>query len=161
LPTFFGDLKSQYEVPLGKEIELVWDCPPALPVLRTDQTKLTRILHNLIDNAIKFTDRGRVVVSARQSENQSLTFQVSDTGAGIPQGSLPAIFEMFRQLDSSKTREHEGVGLGLFVVKKLTDLLGGRIEVNSELGVGTTFTLTLPAGTDSGAVLDVYSARDA
>jgi len=152
LLTFFGDLKSQYEVPLGKEIELVWDCPPALPVLRTDETKLTRILHNLIDNAIKFTDRGRVVVSARQSENQSLTFQVSDTGAGIPQGSLPVIFEMFRQLDSSKTREHEGFGLGLFVVKKLTDLLGGKIEVESELGIGTTFTLTFPACADSGAV---------
>ena len=73
-----------------------------------------------------------------------LEFKVSDTGVGIPQEKLPLIFEMFRQLDSSSTRRYEGVGVGLYIVKKFTELLGGNIDVQSEPDKGSTFTIRIP-----------------
>ena len=113
--------------------------------VETDSAKLTHILQNLINNAIKFTDEGVITISARHvPEAQALEFKVSDTGIGISKDSLPIIFEMFRQIDSSVTRAYGGVGLGLFIVKKLTQLLGGRVEVESEIGRGSTFTVTIP-----------------
>jgi len=71
-------------------------------------------------------------------------FKIVDTGIGIEQEKLPFIFEMFHQLDSSETRNHGGVGLGLYIVKKYTEVLGGRIQVTSELGKGSAFTVTIP-----------------
>ena len=139
------DLRSTYEVFLEKKISLAWDYPAELPVMRSDGVRLKHILENLINNAIKFTERGAVTISARYlSDIKTVQFKVADTGIGISTELLPSIFEMFRQADSSETRVHGGVGLGLYIVKRFTELLGGWVEVESEPGKGSTFTVTIP-----------------
>jgi signal transduction histidine kinase/HAMP domain-containing protein len=159
LPDLIESLKSHYTAPLGKEIELAWDCPRDLPVLKTDASKLKRILHNLVDNAVKFTVKGRVVVSLRRlAEKESLIIEVTDTGIGIPAHALPTLFRKFHQLDSSATREHEGIGLGLYIVKRLSDLIGAKIEVSSKLGVGTTFKVLLSSLPNDAASVDIDGA---
>jgi signal transduction histidine kinase len=116
-----------------------------LPVVTTDVVKLKSILENLVNNAIKFTDAGNVLISARHlPENGTIKFKVTDTGIGIPREEIPLIFEKFHQADGSQTRAFGGVGLGLHIVKKYSELLGAQIEVESEQNVGSTFTLTLP-----------------
>ena len=153
LVNFLDELKSRYSYPLGKDITLSWQYPADLPAINTDRAKLATILQNLIGNAIKFTDRGAVSLSARfVAELGSIEFTVADTGIGIAKESQAVIFEMFRQLDSSNTREHEGVGLGLYIVKKLAGLIGARIILESAAGQGATFTVTLPVG-NGGATL--------
>jgi signal transduction histidine kinase len=138
-------LKLEYKVPIDHEVVLSWECPLDIPVVRTDELKLKRILKNLIENAIKFTKRGHIRVSARHVvEASSIQFDVVDSGIGIPAESLTGIFEIFRQADSSETREFEGVGLGLYIAKELTTMIGGQISVESELGRGSTFTVTIP-----------------
>ena len=139
---FLFELKSGYEILSKKEISLHWDIPPSLPIVWTDGEKLKHVLQNLVNNAIKFTETGGVTFSAR-SFSESIEFKVKDTGIGMPQDMLPSIFQMFRQLDSSSTRSYGGSGVGLYIVKKFVDLLGGKIEVESVLGEGSTFTITL------------------
>ncbi|HTN71578.1 MAG TPA: GAF domain-containing sensor histidine kinase [Methylomirabilota bacterium] len=142
-----ADLKGRTVVPVGKDIETVWQWPTSLPRLRTDREKLTQALEHLIDNAVKFCNRGRVVISAEGTSKPSMVkFAVADTGIGIAPEALPFVFEKFRQSDSSTTRRHGGVGLGLYIAKKFIELLGGELDVRSQLGVGTTFTVSLPAG---------------
>jgi signal transduction histidine kinase len=136
------ELKALYDAPLDKNLALVWKYPPSLPTLVTDDGILIHVLRKLIDNAIKFTKAGTVTVSARVNGN--FEFQVSDTGVGIPEESLPVIFDIFKQVDSSSTREFSGAGLGLYIAKKFTELLGGSIEVESAVGKGSTFIFTLP-----------------
>ena len=140
---FLVEVKSGYEILSKKEILLEWNVPSRLPILRTDGEKLKHVLQNLINNALKFTENGSVTVSAECS-SEFIEFQVKDTGIGMPQDMLPSIFQMFRQLDSSSTRSYGGSGVGLYIVKKFVDLLGGKIEVESTLGEGSTFTVTLP-----------------
>ena len=126
-------------------IRLNWDFPPDLPVFKTDSKKLKLIIQNLVNNALKFTDRGHVTVTVRHDpEAKIIEFKVTDTGVGIPKDALPIIFDMFRQADSSETRNYGGVGLGLYIVKKFTELLGGNIGVESVLSKGSTFTLQFP-----------------
>jgi signal transduction histidine kinase len=145
LGDFFEELRVTYDVSLGKELALIWDYPSNLPEVETDGDKLGHILHNLIDNAIKYTDKGSVIVSARHLPNiSSVEFKVADTGIGIPEEALPFIFEMFQQANGSETRSGGGVGLGLHIVKKFTELLGGKIDVQSELNKGSIFTVTIP-----------------
>ena len=115
-----------------------------LPTLHTDPLRLQQILLNLGGNAIKFTPQGRVTFTVAPGP-EGLTFSVRDTGIGIPAAALPTIFDKFRQVDGSTTREHEGTGLGLSVSRSLAHLLGGEIEVESRPGEGSTFTLHLPA----------------
>ena len=136
-------LQGTFDALPKKEVLLTWDVSSELPMVATDGDKLTHVLQNLLHNAMKFTDEGRVTLSARCVENY-VEFKVKDTGVGIPQEMLPVIFEMFRQVDSTKTRCHSGVGVGLFIVKKFTDILKGKVEVESTPGFGTTFTLTIP-----------------
>ncbi len=144
LSCFLDDLRSAYEVPLGKELTLNWDYPSNLPVMKTDGEKLRHILQNLINNAIKYTEKGYVKISARSlPEEKRAEFKIADTGIGIPKESLPAIFEMFRQVDGSRSGPTGGVGLGLHIVKKFTELIGGQIDVKSEPGKGSTFTVTI------------------
>ena len=145
LSKLLDGLKSAYEVGVKKDLKLHWEYPSDLPSIDTDGDMLKRILHNLIDNAIKFTEKGWVKISARLvAEEGAVAFEVVDTGVGIARENIPLIFELFRQIDSSKTRAYEGVGLGLYIVKKHTELLGGRVNMKSEIGRGSAFTVSLP-----------------
>ena len=140
-----AEVRAFYDYPLGKDVKLIWEFPPDLPTLRSDRGKLTHILENVINNAIKFTDKGSVTISAQYSAAKKwIEFKIADTGIGIPNDQLPLIFERFRQLDGSDTRPYGGVGLGLYIASQYTAILGGTIQVDSKLGQGTTFTLRIP-----------------
>ena len=145
LSDFLDGIKLVYDIPLDKGVTLRWEYRADLPVVTTDVVKLKSILENLINNAIKFTNAGYVLISARQlPKNGTIEFKVTDTGIGIPRAAIPLIFEKFQQVDGSQTRAFGGVGLGLYIVNKYTELLGAKIEVESEQNVGSTFTLKLP-----------------
>jgi len=145
LGEFLDQFRSDCIAPQGKELILNWDYSPSLPTVTVDGGKLKLILANLIDNAVKFTEKGRVTVSARHIlEANALVFNVSDTGIGIPNEMLSTIFEKFYQVDSSETRPYGGVGLGLYIVKNFTELLGGKVEAESAPGKGSSFTVTIP-----------------
>jgi PAS domain S-box-containing protein len=139
------DLVQLYNVPLKKEVQIFWNYDDNTPNIFTDGVKLKQILQNLVNNAIKFTDQGHVTISVRPvPEKRSIEFEIADTGIGIPDDRLPVIFEKFVQGDSSENRAYEGIGLGLYIVKQLTELLGGSIEVKTEVGKGSVFTLIIP-----------------
>jgi signal transduction histidine kinase/CheY-like chemotaxis protein len=131
---------------LGESVRLVFDDPHDIPMLYGDESKVSQILRNFIANALKFTERGEVRVSARWNESdKTITFSVADTGIGIAEADQSKIFEEFTQLDNPVQRKFKGTGLGLPLCRKLTTLLGGTIGLQSELGVGSTFYLTVPA----------------
>ena len=124
-------------------VTFAWELPPQLPALRSDAVKVKVVLKNLIHNAIKFTDRGRVSVRLTTHAGR-VEFAVTDTGIGIAPEQQATIFEPFRQVDGSSTRNYGGVGLGLYIVQRLVDLLGGGIALDSEPGRGSTFRVWLP-----------------
>jgi signal transduction histidine kinase len=132
----------------GRPYKVQFDIPRDIPPIETDWGKLKNVLMNILDNAIKFTDRGEVRLSVAARSKDEVSFLVSDTGVGIPKDQIPLIFERFRQLDGSMARRHEGAGLGLTVSKNLVDLIGGRIEVESEVGKGSTFQVIIPVTND-------------
>jgi signal transduction histidine kinase len=115
----------------------------------TDPRKLTIIVRNLVGNGLKFTERGHVRVEIA-CQPAALTLRVSDTGIGISPENREAIFEIFRQADGSDARRYGGVGLGLYIVRRFVEQLGGTIGLESTLGRGTTFTVSLP-GPEAGA----------
>ena len=124
----------------GLELKAGYD---GLPRIFTDDDKLQQILINLLSNAVKFTDRGRVELEVAAAADQ-VRFTVRDTGVGIAPEVLPHIFDKFRQADGSSTRRFEGTGLGLAICRSLARILGGEITVESQVGRGSVFTLTLP-----------------
>ena len=138
----FRNLQSTFEALPKQSIVVKWDIPDHMPTVKTDGDKLKHILQNLIHNAMKFTEEGSVIITAR-CLHDSIEIAVKDTGIGIEKEKLPVIFDIFRQVDSSQTRSHGGVGVGLFIVKKYVELLNGKIGVESSPGRGTTFTLTI------------------
>lgn len=145
LAEFMSEIKSDYMLSPKNNLVLEWDYPADLPAICSDRVKLKQILTNLVNNAIKFTERGRVKISAAVLPEESLLeLRAADTGPGIPNEWLPSVFEKFRQIDSATTRNHSGAGLGLYIVKNFVELLGGKIEVWSKVGEGTTFTVRLP-----------------
>ncbi|MGH8045623.1 MAG: sensor histidine kinase, partial [Chthoniobacterales bacterium] len=127
-----------------KGISLAQTVDPSLPGLRGDPDRLRQILFNLAGNAVKFTDSGSVTMSATKSENGWLRLDVRDTGPGIESSELAAIFDPFTRASNHKTRAKEGTGLGLTIVKRFAEAMGGRVSVQSTLGSGSTFTLELP-----------------
>ena len=127
-----------------KEIALEELVPEDLPQLRADRAKLRRVLVNLVSNALKFTPRGgRVRVNAAR-EDSFVRVSVSDTGVGIPPDDLRDIFDKYAQARSRATRSEKGTGLGLYITRQLVELHGGKIEVKSEVGKGSTFSFTIP-----------------
>ncbi len=133
-----------------KSIELLYESGNPIQIY-TDVDKFRHILQNLIGNAVKFTEKGSVIVASELREAQ-ICIKISDTGIGIPQEQLPYIFDEFRQADGSTSRRFGGAGLGLAISKKYADMLGGTISVTSTLNVGSEFTLTLPIQCDSAIV---------
>jgi signal transduction histidine kinase len=126
-------------------IALSWHAGPNGTRIRSDRGKLEMILRNLIHNALKYTEHGSVTVSAEaDAKRQRVDFVVADTGQGIHADDLEGIFEMFRQGSNGGPPRGGGVGLGLYIVKQLTHALGGEIRVDSRLGVGSRFTVSLP-----------------
>jgi signal transduction histidine kinase len=124
-------------------VRLIREIATDIPTLNTDRKKLRQIILNLLENAVKFTERGNIKVSACL-QNGSVKLAVSDTGIGIKEEQLNHIFEEFYQGNSSSTKQYRGTGLGLAIVKNCVSLLGGEIEAESEVGKGSTFIVTLP-----------------
>ena len=143
---FLSELRSCYDYPLAKDVKLVWQLPADLPTVYADRLKIKHILDNIITNAIKFTDRGTITVSASYlATRRTIEFKIADSGVGIAKDQWRAIFERFHQVHSPENRVYGGVGLGLYIVKKYMDLFGGTILVESKVGRGSTFTLRIPA----------------
>ncbi len=124
---------------------LVVERDPRLVQIEVDRTRIRQILLNLLSNAAKFTEDGRVTLSARLDEHAAeAVFDVTDTGVGIPEDALSRLFDPFEQVDSSSTRKHGGTGLGLAISKRLVEMMGGSVSVTSTLGEGSTFTVRIP-----------------
>ena len=128
-----------------KSLALTSELDPSLPkFVHGDIARLQQILVNLINNSVKFTEKGSIHMSLKSKDGQTWLLEVSDTGIGIPEEEIPTIFEAFRQVDSTATRKYGGFGLGLSIVKQLTELMQGHVFVTSKLGEGSCFTVSLP-----------------
>jgi signal transduction histidine kinase len=127
-----------------KGVALEVACAPSLPPLESDPRLVRLVLVNLVGNALKFTDRGRVSVSVDATAGEHRV-TVRDTGRGISPDDQARIFEPFEQLETLAKKHTPGVGLGLTLVRELVQALGGRVQVESKIGVGSAFTVTLPA----------------
>ncbi|MDR2355356.1 MAG: response regulator, partial [Clostridiales Family XIII bacterium] len=129
----------------GKDLSMVNEIDDALPAVGADENRIQQILYNLIGNAIKFTEKGRIVVSASVTpDGDMVAVSVADTGIGISEDKFDQIFESFEQADGSTAREYGGTGLGLSISKKIIELHGGTISVASKPGEGAVFTFTMP-----------------
>jgi signal transduction histidine kinase/CheY-like chemotaxis protein len=144
--SLFGALRGLLKpVLLNRSVQLVFDDASDLPLLHTDESKVSQILRNLLSNALKFTEHGEVRVGAGLDPTGTrITFTVKDTGIGIAPEDQERIFEEFAQLEHRLQRQVKGTGLGLPLSRRLAELLGGSLIVDSEPGIGSTFSLTIP-----------------
>lgn len=144
LVDLFAALRGMFKpVLVNPEVQLIFEEPVGTGQLFTDNGKLSQILRNFISNALKFTQHGEVRVSAVQ-QGESMVFSVSDTGIGIAPEFHDAIFQDFIQLDSPIQKRLRGTGLGLSLSKRLAELLGGHVGLQSEAGKGSVFSVTVP-----------------
>jgi signal transduction histidine kinase/DNA-binding response OmpR family regulator len=143
----FGALRGMLRpLLLNQSVSLVFEDAAGLPPIYTDEGKVSQILRNLISNALKFTERGEVRVSAQPADEEGFaTFAVADTGIGIAPEDQPRIFEEFTQVEHRLQAQVRGTGLGLPLSRRLAELLGGTLTVHSQSGIGSTFTLHVPA----------------
>lgn len=156
----FSALRGMFRPMLeNQEVTLAFEEPADLPRLYTDDRKLSQILRNYVSNALKFTPRGEVRVAACRIGEDRVRFSVSDTGIGIAREHQAAVFDDFAQVDSPVQKRLRGTGLGLALCRQLAGLLGGEVGVDSELGRGSTFWLTLPVQLPGARVSD--AAREA
>lgn len=147
----FSALRGMFKPILGtRDVDLIFEEPSELPKLYTDDKKVSQILRNFISNALKFTVSGTIRVVAACPTSEVVIFSVRDTGIGIAPEHLKGIFEDFVQIDSPLQKRVRGTGLGLALTKRLAELLGGRIAVESEVGKGSIFSVTLPIRLGSG-----------
>ncbi len=144
LPSAIHDIVLRIQ-PLADEkgLAVEVDVDDRLGEMHSDRRRVEQILMNLLSNAVKFTEQGRIVVRARAVDGAA-RISVTDTGVGIRERDMPKLFQPFRQIDDGTTRRYEGTGLGLSICKRLAELLGGSVEVESRWGVGSTFTYALP-----------------
>jgi signal transduction histidine kinase len=133
-----------------KKLAFKIELPPDLPPARGDDRRLTQVLLNLVGNAIKFTDNGEVAIKAAAS-NGAYTISVCDTGPGIAEADQVKIFEEFQQADSSQTKAKGGTGLGLSIARRIVEMHGGKLWVESQLGQGSTFSFMVPIKVDAQA----------
>jgi len=146
LAALTADLASTFRSSIERAgLHLVVDCPALPAPVYVDRDMWEKIVLNLLSNAFKFTFEGQIGVALRQQGSQ-VTLSVSDTGTGIPPEALPQVFERFRRVQNARARTHEGTGIGLALVHELVKLHGGQVALTSEVGRGTTFEVTLPAG---------------
>ncbi len=127
----------------GRTLDIQTQLPEQL-TLQADASKLEQVFYNLIENAIKYTQDGGKIRISMQKDGKQMLFAVSDTGVGIPESDLQQVFERFYRVDKARSRETGGTGLGLSIVKQMVKLHGGEVTVESVLGEGSTFTVTLP-----------------
>ena len=151
MKTMFSALRGMLKPLLASSsVSLIFDEPDHLPTLFTDEGKVSQILRNFISNALKFTEEGEIRVTASVDENQqAMTVAVADTGIGIRAEDQTRVFEEFSQVDSPLQRRVKGTGLGLPLCKKLATLLGGDVTVESQIGQGSVFRLTIPIQVNS------------
>jgi two-component system phosphate regulon sensor histidine kinase PhoR len=153
LPVVNEAVESQRARAEARRLDYRLDLEPEAAglVVTADDEAIRQVLDNLIDNAIKYTpEGGRVHVSLRRSDDGIAVLEVADSGIGIPRPDLPRVFERFYRVDKARSRELGGTGLGLSIVKHLVQSLGGAVAVDSRLGHGSTFTVTLPADRPTG-----------
>ncbi|MET0287900.1 MAG: response regulator [Polyangiales bacterium] len=142
---FFLSLRGMLRpLATNEDVDLIFDVPRETIMLDTDEGKLAQVMRNLVANALKFTERGEVRVSATLEANNQLSLRVADTGIGIPFEEQARVFEEFYQADNPLQRVHKGTGLGLTLSRNLAVRLGGSLEVESEPGKGSVFTLSVP-----------------
>ncbi len=142
-----------------KDVTIINEVNPELPPVLADENRLQQILHNLMGNAIKFTERGTIKVTAEQRGN-TIEISVTDTGVGIPQEAFARIFESFEQADGSVSRNYGGTGLGLAITKQLIELHGGSIGLESEVDRGSRFYFTLKVASEMQTSSSAFSADD-
>jgi len=141
----WGALRGVFRpIETDEAVSLVFEPVPPLPIMQTDESKVAQILRNFISNALKFTERGEVRVSAREAEGDTIRFAVADSGIGIAEADFERIFEEFAQIENPMQRRVKGTGLGLPLSRRLARLLGGDVMVESVVGRGSVFTLVLP-----------------
>ena len=144
-PHIEGLLRSLRHLAEQDRVALIWECKADSEAILLDRDKFDKILLNLVINAIKFTPSSGTIEVKVTAADHVLLLTVEDTGVGIPPEVLPRIFERFWQVDTSSTRKFQGAGIGLALVRSLTEAMDGSVKVDSQLGHGTTFTITLPA----------------
>ncbi len=146
MKTMFSALRGMLKPLLtSTSVNLEFEEPEDLPTLYTDEGKVSQILRNFISNALKFTERGEIrVTAAINADRSAMTIAVADSGIGIKPEDQSRIFEEFSQLDSPIQRRVKGTGLGLPLCRKLAFLLGGEVTVESQVGIGSIFRLTVP-----------------
>ncbi len=146
LGNFLNEINSIVQpYALEKGLNYICDAPDDIDILlHTDKAKLEQILINLLNNSIKFTEEGLVKIKASLLKDDSIQFEVKDTGIGIDKKDKEAIFEEFRQADGTISRQYDGTGLGLSICKRFVELLGGTFNLESEVGSGSEFTVLLP-----------------
>ncbi len=163
-PHIEGLLRSLRHLAEQDRVALLWECKTDSPSVMIDRDRFDKIILNLVINAIKFTPSSGSIDLQVKVQNGTLRLTVEDSGVGIPPEVLPKIFERFWQVDTSSTRKFQGAGIGLALVRTLTESMGGEIKVESMLGHGTTFTISFPAEavacTDAGVVLEVNPLKD-
>jgi signal transduction histidine kinase len=145
LVDLFSALRGMFKPLLtNPDVVLLFEEPQGVPALFSDDRKVAQILRNFISNALKFTASGEVRVSAVRNQNDTVTFAVKDTGIGIAPEFHHAIFQDYAQVDSPIQKRLRGTGLGMSLSKRMAELLGGSVAMDSALGAGSTFSVTLP-----------------
>src|SRR5713101_6991798 len=146
-PRCFNNVTRDWNEKLAaKNLKVIVDLPPDLQTIPADETRLQEVFYNLLENAVKYSrENGQIGLQAAQ-RGPEIVLSVSDDGIGISKDQLPRIFERFYRADKARSRELGGTGLGLAIVKHLAEGMGAQVTVESEVGKGSRFFVTVPAG---------------